>query len=144
MDALTQILAKQACAEVVTRYAIAVNDWNLDAFVDLFTEDGEWHRPGDHTMRGRGEMRAYLESQPPPPHERTLRHVNGGILIEVIDEDNATAWSQTTVYDTGPADPLPALMTGPDMIVEYRDRLVRREGRWRLFRRYTTIVFKAK
>ena len=143
MDPITELIAKQACAELITRYAIAVNDWNLDAFVDLFHEDAEWHRPGDHIMRGREEMRAYLLSQPQPPAERTLRHVNGGILIEVTDDNNATAWSQTTVYDTGPSATLPAAMVGPDMVVEYCDRLVRRDGRWRLMLRSTTQVFKA-
>jgi hypothetical protein len=143
MDAVAELLIKHACAEVVTRYAIAVNDWNLDAFVGLFVEDGEWHRPGNHSMFGRAAMRAYLQSQPQPPAERTVRHVNGGILVDVVDADHASVWSQTTVYDTGPVADYPAPMKGPDLIVEYRDEMVRHEGRWMIRRRNTTVVFKA-
>src|SRR3954453_12852987 len=39
MDDLGRLLVRSACTEVITRYAIAVNAWDLDAFVALFTED---------------------------------------------------------------------------------------------------------
>ena len=38
MNALDRLLAERACERLVMRYALAVNDWDLDAFTALFTE----------------------------------------------------------------------------------------------------------
>src|ERR1700722_6748074 len=104
-DALAQLLAKQACAELVTRYAEAVNAWDLDAFVSLFVEDGIWQRPGQAPLRGRKEIRAFMEAQ---PVDRVLRHVNGGVRVEVLDAELTRVRSQTTVYDTAGTTEVPA------------------------------------
>ena len=140
MELIERIEAERACAEVIVRYAIAVNEWDLDAFVGLFAEDGVWERPSSPPMCGRAAIRAFMVSQ---PTERVLRHVNGGLLVEVLDERTATAWSQTTVYESPPAESLPAPLSGPDMVVEYRDRLSKVDDRWLIARRDTTVVFKA-
>lgn len=80
----------------------------------------------------------------PGPKDHIMRHVTGGHLVEVVDENNATAWSQTTVY-VGPfTATLPAAVATPEMVVEYRDRLVRRDDSWLIARRDTTIVFQAE
>lgn len=131
---------KAACCEVITRYAMAVNDWDLDRFVALFTPDAVWQRPGVAPLSGHDEIRAFMKSQPAPA-DRVLRHVNGGMVVDVIDADHATGWSQTTVYDARPASALPAPLVGADMIVEYRDRFVRRD-RWLIARRDTTVVYR--
>ena len=73
-----------------------------------------------------------------------LRHVNGGMLVDLINEQTAAAWSQTTVYESPACDVLPAPLAGPDMVVEYRDLLVRLDDRWLIARRDTTVVFKAE
>jgi len=141
VDDLEALAIRSACTDLITRYAMAVNAWDLDAFVALFTEDAVWQRPGVAPYHGHAEIRAFMESQ---PTDRVLRHVNGGVLVEVVDADHATAWSQTTVYEAHPAGPLPAAMTGPDMVVEYRDQLVRTPQGWRFARRDTTVVFRAQ
>jgi len=51
-------------------------------------------------------------------------------------------WSQTTVYDTAGTTEVPATLLGPDMVVEYRDEHVFRDGAWRIARRDTTVVFR--
>jgi uncharacterized protein (TIGR02246 family) len=139
VDELTSIAIKQACADLITRYAIAVNTWDIDAFVKLFAADAVWYRPASGEMHGHPEIRAFMESQ---STDRVLRHVNGGALIDVVDESHATGWSQTTVYEA-PMSALPAKVTGPDMVVEYRDRYARHDGGWLIARRDTTIVFSA-
>jgi uncharacterized protein (TIGR02246 family) len=137
--ALAELLAKQACVELVTRYAEAVNAWDIDAFVSLFVEDGIWQRPGQAPLRGRQEIRAFMESQ---PVDRVLRHVNGGVRVEVLDAERTRVWSQTTVYDTAGTTEVPAPLLGPDMVVEYRDEHILRNGEWRIARRDTTVVFR--
>jgi uncharacterized protein (TIGR02246 family) len=141
VEAIEELSAQHACAELLARYAVAVNTRDVEGFVQLFTSDGEWHRPGGHSMRGHDEIRAYIDYALPDPRERTLRHVNGANLIDVVDADSATSWSQTTVYDSPHSGELPAPLTGPDMVVEYRDHLVRRGLHWYIARRDTTVVF---
>jgi uncharacterized protein (TIGR02246 family) len=143
MDPVTELGIKHACAELITRYAMAANDWDLDAFVALFEEDGVWWRPASGELRGRAAIRAVMESLP-DPKDHVMRHVTGGHLVEVVDENNATAWSQTTVYVAPFTTTLPAAAARPEMVVEYRDRLIRRDNRWLIARRDTTIVFQAE
>ena len=144
MDPIEEVQAKQGCAEVIARYALAVNTRDVEAFVTLFTSDGEWNRPGGHSIRGHDAIRAYIDFALPDPTQRTLRHVNGAQVIDLIEADAATSWSQTTVYDTEHGGGFPVPLTGPDMVVEYRDLLVRHDGRWFIRRRDTTVVFAAR
>ncbi len=130
----------QAVTDLVTRYAQAVNRWDLDAFVALFAEDAVWQRPGSDELRGHPAIRAFMESQ---PTQRVMRHVNGGCLVEPVDRTRARAWSQTTVYETLGTTTVPAPLAGPQMVVEYDDELVMVDGHWRIARRDTTVVFRA-
>jgi uncharacterized protein (TIGR02246 family) len=144
MDALEELQAKQACAELMSRYALAVNSRDVEGFVGLFTPDGEWNRPGGHSMRGHEQIRAYIDHALVDPTVHTLRHVNGAALVEVDGPARATCWSQTTVYDVPQGPPYPVPLTNPDMVVEYRDLLLRRNDRWLIRRRDTTVVFAAR
>lgn len=139
MDVLTRIEAERACERLVMRYALAVNDWDLDAFVALFTPDAVWQRPNVPALHGHAQIRAFMAGQ---PAERTLRHVNGLCLVELAEDGgSARAISQTTVYETLGHTTVPAPLAGPAMVVEYRDRMVRLDDGWRFARRDTTVVF---
>ena len=89
-------------------------------------------------MHGHAEIRAFMESQ---PRDRVLCHVNGASYADVIDEDHASGWSQTVVYDTVGSTERPARMELPTMVVEYVDQYERRGEEWRITRRDTTWVF---
>jgi uncharacterized protein (TIGR02246 family) len=140
MNDLEALMVKWRCEELITRYAMAVNDWDLDAFVALFTPDAVWQRPAVAALHGHAAIRTFMEAQ---PANRVLRHVNGGILVEPVDQDRARAWSQTTVYEDRGTTVVPARVGPPDMVVEYRDDLVRQDGQWRIARRDTTVVFRS-
>jgi uncharacterized protein (TIGR02246 family) len=138
-DQLVELLVKQACVELVTRYSQAVNSWDIDAFVALFAEGAVWQRPGQPPLQSRGEIRSFMETQ---PVDRVLRHVNGGVRVEVLDPQHTQVWSQTTVYDTPGTTEIPAPLLGPDMIVEYLDDQILCDGEWLIARRNTTVVFR--
>lgn len=138
MDRITEMSIKMACEELVTRYCMAVNRWDLDAYLAVWAEDAVWQRPVGAAMHGHAEIRAYMESQ---PRDRVLRHVNGASYAEVVDEDHAHGWSQTVVYDTVGSTEMPARMELPTMVVEYVDQYERRGEEWRIARRDTTWVF---
>jgi hypothetical protein len=139
MDALKRLEIEMACHAIVNRYALYAGEQDLDAFVGLFTEDGVWTRPGME-MRGRAEMKAFM-AQPDLP--RPFRHVNGTAVMDAIDEDNAKGVSYTSVYNAPKGYREGIIpMTGPDYIVEYRDRYRRIDGRWYIARRDTTVLFR--
>jgi uncharacterized protein (TIGR02246 family) len=142
MDSLARIEAERACERLVMRYALAVNAWDLDAFVALFTPDAVWQRPHVPALTGHGEIRAFMAGL---PGDRTLRHVNGLCLVTVDDSgETASAISQTTVYETPGRGEYPVSLHGADMVVEYRDRLVKAGGEWLFAQRDTTVVFSAR
>ena len=131
-----RIMAEHECAKLLVRYAYAVNANDIDAFVALFTENAVWQRPRVAPLIGHMQIRAFMETQ---PRERVIRHVNGGCLVNVEDDHNASAFSQTTAYETLGSPALPAPLNGPAMIVEYHDRMVKQQDRWLIHRRETTI-----
>lgn len=142
MESLTRIEAERACERLVMRYALAVNSWDVNAFVALFTRDAVWQRPDVPALNGLAEIRAFMEGQ---PSERTLRHVNGLCMVTVDESgETASAVSQTTVYETPVRGDCPVPLRGAHMIVEYRDRIVRVEGDWLFSRRDTTVVFSSR
>jgi uncharacterized protein (TIGR02246 family) len=128
---------KMACGDLVTRYAMVFNRGDLDAFVALFAEDAVWHRPAG-TLRGRAEIRAFMDSL---PQDQVARHVNGASWAEAIDEGHARGWSQTVVYQTAGTRQTPARLELPTMIAEYLDQYVRYGDEWRFSQRDTTWVF---
>jgi len=143
MDTLQRIDAERACERLVAVYALAVNDWDIDAFVSLFLPDAVWQRPHVPAMNGHAEIRAFMESQ--DAQSRTLRHVNGLCVVTVADDgQSATSISQTTVYDSPTTGIYPVPLVGVDMVVEYRDKIVRQGDEWRFARRDTTVVYSIK
>ncbi len=80
----------------------------------------------------------------PDPRRMRLEWISasqGARYAEVIDEDHASGWSQTVVYDTVGSTERPARMELPTMVVEYVDQYGRRGEEWRITRRDTTWVF---
>lgn len=138
MKRLDEIAIEWECVKVIMQYAQAVNDWDIHKFVSLFVPDGIWQRPGVEPLHGRVEMLGFMKSQ---SRNRLIRHVNGGYVVTVEDDDRASAISQTTVYDTVGDTTIPSPLPGPDMVVEYRDKFVRIDDRWLIARRDTEVLF---
>jgi uncharacterized protein (TIGR02246 family) len=131
---------KMACADLVTRYSMAFNQGDLDAFVALFTPEAVWNRPVA-PLHGHAEIRAFMESL---PHEQVARHVNGASWAEVIDADHARGWSQTVVYQTAGTRETPAQLELPTMVCEYVDQYTRHGDDWRFSRRDTSWIFLSR
>lgn len=139
MDALLQLPARDACLAVIARYCHLCDAQDYAGFAALFTEDALWSRPiGD--FRGRTAIRAVMEER---PSRAQTRHVMGSIHVQVDDADHASALSYCTVYrDLAWSGEGPALLEAPEMLVDYRDRFVRVDGRWLIASRHTTMVFQ--
>lgn len=141
MERSKRLEIEQICTGLLSRYAVAVGDWDFDAFVGVFAEDGIWQRPGSPEMKGHVAIRAFMEKNRPP--DTICRHVNGTAQIDVVDDDNARGISYTTVYNYENHKGGIAPMGGPDYVVEYRDRFRRVGDDWFIARRDTAVVFRA-
>lgn len=65
MDAVAQLQAESACRDVILAAAMAVDQQDYDAFVELFSKDATVMRPNGHTLQGRSEILAsYLSKSP--------------------------------------------------------------------------------
>jgi ketosteroid isomerase-like protein len=138
MDRFAEIDIKLACQDLVARYCMAVNQWDLDAFLSVWAADAVWQRPLGPAINGHSGIRELMEQR---PSNRVLRHVNGATLVEVIDVDHAHGWSQTVCYDSVGSTEIPAPLDLPTMVVEYVDEYERRDGVWLICRRDTSWVF---
>jgi uncharacterized protein (TIGR02246 family) len=126
------------CADLVDRYAQAVNEQDVGAFVDLFAVDAVWQRPG-MTMHGREQIQAFIAQMFVPANP--VRHVNGGVVVDVLGEGHARVRSITAVFDGEPALEGKVAMSTPAYLAEYDDVVVKVDGRWRFQRRQTTVTF---
>lgn len=115
-----------AIRELIADYALALDAGDVDACVDLFTEDGEFVVYG-RSFVGHDGIRTMFSQAP-----RGL-HLTGVSRIDIRD-DTATARSQVLFVRAGDLHLRPAL---------YDDELVRdpvHDGRWRFARRRCQFV----
>jgi len=134
-----RLIAAQECRDLVERYTIAVNEQDIDEFVALFAPEAVWKRPHVAPLRGRDAIREFMSRR---PAARTIRHVTGGILVDLDDSLRGARLRSQTLEFTGPAvEFLPVSSTGLSRMVEYRDRVAQVDGEWRFVERVTTVVF---
>jgi len=140
MDFNAMLQIEAACIRTLNRYAIAVGERDHATFASLFTEDGIWQRPQQKPMNGRAEIKAFMDGQGPTT---LVRHVNGSVRIDVVDDGEARSISYTTVYNAENFSGGVAPMTGPDYVVEYRDIFRRIGVEWLIARRDTFLILRA-
>lgn len=120
------------------RYSRAIDTWNADAYVSVFTEDGSFGN-----VKGREALRKMVsaftaprpsaEGSPPaaagaaPPKPPVLHHMEGNQHIEFVDKDNAMVhYYWITVSGAGPQPPVPVVLAVGNGL----DHVVRVNGKW--------------
>jgi uncharacterized protein (TIGR02246 family) len=132
VDALERLVAVQEIRDLITRYALAYDDHDWEAFGELWTEDASFVA-NDMVFEGRGPMLEFLTTC--LPDDYFGKHMNAPSLIEVAaDGETATAktdvvWISQNFENT--------------IVARYDDVLVKRDGRWLFLRREeSTVEFK--
>lgn len=119
---LERVESRLAISELSSRYALAVDSRDIDAWVGLFVDDVNCGSRGT----GRDVLRAYIE-----PNLRTFYrsiHQICGHTVDFIDENTATG----TVYCRAEHEDGDQWIV---MAIIYFDRYARRDGRWYFERR---------
>jgi uncharacterized protein (TIGR02246 family) len=129
MDALEELVAKEAIRDLLARYPMAFDDRDWDAWEQLWTADVVWVVDGV-AIEGLDAVREFMVGCLPPDY--IAKHLCGPSVIE-IDPDGEGAHARTDVvwiaanYDN-------------QIVARYVDTLVRRDGRWRICRREEVVV----
>jgi hypothetical protein len=131
---IDRVESQLAIQQLPSRYALAVDARDLDAWVGLFIEDVNCGRHG----RGRAVLRGLIE----PPVRTFYRSVHQicGHAIDFIDDDHATG----KVYCRAEHESRGKWVV---MAICYFDEYARRDGRWYFVRRkerhwYSTDVLE--
>ncbi len=115
---------KMAIQELFARYAHAIDDLKPDAWVECFTIDGVF-QVGRRAMRGQAALRGYADVH---VQEIRCRHMMANFLYEVhADEATGQCSMLATLATPG----------GYKIFAQgrYVDRLVKRNGHWRIAHR---------
>jgi uncharacterized protein (TIGR02246 family) len=124
MDALEELLAKEAIRDLLARYAMAFDDRDWDAWEALWTDDVVFVVDGV-PIEGLAALREFMVGC--LPQDYVSKHLCGPSVIELAP-DGASARARTDVvwiaanYDN-------------QIVARYVDDLVRRDGRWLIRRR---------
>ena len=142
MDEARRRAIEWDCTRTLTRFINALDAGDYETMAGLMAENGVWLRPGGDAIGPAG----LLEAMRDRPRDLIIRHVISNVLVEVIDEDNATGITYLTVYrHRGPApQDGPAPVSGVHMVGVSHNRLVRESGGWRISEKRTSRTFDAE
>ena len=131
---------KEECTALSIAYARCVDFRDYDAFIELFTEDGELD--AGRSMIGRA---AIADAMSRRPDELKSRHVLTNIFIDVIDANRARGISYLTLYrHVGPESLTgePIEFSGPAAVGHYEDQFVRTDAGFLFARRRLQLTFQ--
>lgn len=118
------------CARQINLYALLNDAGDWEGVAALYHEHGRMARPSapDAFVEGRAAILAAFEARPP----RKTRHLVGNIVVDVVDEDNATATSCIVLYQgtAGEAGELAKMAPGQPLVGGFRDKFVREGEQW--------------
>ncbi|HEX4890979.1 MAG TPA: nuclear transport factor 2 family protein [Alphaproteobacteria bacterium] len=128
---------ERACEKLSIAYARHIDFFEYDAFVDLFTEDGELEVMGA-PLKGREAMMKFLTGR---PANRKSLHIFTNIWTNVLDENRAEGVTYLSLFRADQDGDKPVKVPGPMMAGYYRDKFVRTPKGWRIARRDGHILF---
>lgn len=126
---LGELLDKQAITEVLYAYCAHLDRMDLDALAALFTDDCVVEYGPEPRLQSHGAAGLRRDLARMWRWARTSHHLSNVVVTVEDDGVHAGATSYVLAWHERP-DGSTATMMG-----QYRDRLVREDGRWRISRR---------
>ena len=139
--------AIEADCERLIKLYVNLNDAQAwEAVAALYTEDARFSRPSrpHDVIVGREAILASMKARPP----RKQRHVIANIVVDVVDEDTAKAFSVIVLYmgdaadDGGQGNALPIQDSASPLIGTFTDHIVRTSDGWRFAERVGALDFR--
>ncbi|WP_353192751.1 nuclear transport factor 2 family protein [Pandoraea pnomenusa] len=135
------LLAKQACYDLVVRFAACNDRRDPQGLGALFAEDGVLVRPSGDTLVGPAAIAAAYADR---PADRITRHLVGNVLIDVTSATHATGSSTVLLWSASAQDtpgPFGRPAQGRQVMGEFEDTFVRTAQGWRIARREARFTF---
>ncbi|MXO65235.1 nuclear transport factor 2 family protein [Altericroceibacterium endophyticum] len=130
------------CQRLINLYVNLNDAQDWEAVANLYTADARFARPSkpDEFIEGRA---AILESFTARP-ARAQRHVIANTVVDVVDADNAKAFSVIVLFMGEAAEPgeLPVMNAKSPLVGTFTDKLVRSAEGWRFAERVGGLDFK--
>ena len=129
-----------ACQRLSKLYARMVDFKTYEMVDDIFTEDALLDAGG--ALQGRDSIRQGMARRNP---KLRSRHVLTNILVDVVDDRNATGTTCLTLYRHVGDESLqdkPIELVGPAAVGEYLDRFALTAEGWRIASRVLAIQFR--
>ncbi|MEO3388821.1 nuclear transport factor 2 family protein [Mesorhizobium sp. CAU 1741] len=136
MDEAVSLRIEHTCAKLVHRFCFLVDAYRHEELTALWAEDSVWET-WRGPIRGRSAIRAYLDAK---LRTDVTIHMAHNIVINVVDECNASGSAVFTYHGTKRSDP--ASLT-PRVVGRYFDRFVVTGDGWRFAHRRTEMTFTA-
>ena len=129
---------RAALEDLNTNFCHYLDHNELDRLVDLFTEDADYSHGSRHSS-GRDEIRTLFDRRE-AAGERTARHMQTGLKLDIVDNDNARGQSVCMTFAENAAPPITPAM--PYLVADFIDEYVRcNDGRWRFKKRHIERIF---
>ena len=130
------VAIRLAIEDLNAAFAHHLDHGDIDALVDLFTEDALYTH-GARRSQGRDEIETLFRNRV-AKGPRTSRHLYSGLRIEIESATDATGSSVCLSFA---ADGLPPLPARPFLVADFIDRYQCDDGRWRFAERHIERVF---
>lgn len=142
MTEIEVMLAEAACQRLQMLYALHADRGEVEAFTQLFADDGSVQVPEAPAFVGHAAIRASMEAL--NALGVTMRHVMTNPVVTVLDADNAVGGCYLTVWNSKEAPDAAGIrpIALPATMGEYSDVFRRTEAGWRFQSRVLTRVFR--
>ncbi len=136
MDHQARQAIEAECRRLVDSFALCIDAGDYDRVMAMFLPDAHYE-PIGHVLDGHAAIRRFLDAR---PKDRLTLHIMSNIVVEVIDDRQATARSYVSYVNTGRADNAGhegggAAFGGVSLIGFYDDAFRLSEAGWRFSQR---------
>lgn len=129
---------RQALADLNSDFCFYLDHGMVDELVDLFCEDALYTH-GQRVSTGREEIRRLFEGRRGAKN-RTSRHLQTGLRLQIVDSDKAHGHSVCLTF--GANEQPPVSPANPYLVADFIDSYRRcRDGRWRIGKRHIERIF---
>jgi uncharacterized protein (TIGR02246 family) len=130
-ERIERLVARADITDLLTRYAIGIDDQDWDAFADLWTDDASFEVDAEGGFFGKEAVLEFLEHCLPAGY--VGKHFLSQPLVELADDLRTATVRTDVVWFTQDF--------ATTIIGRYNDEVVRGDdGRWRIRRRWETTV----
>jgi SnoaL-like domain len=133
------------CRRLLNRLVVGA-DHDFERFLNVFSDNAIWIR-GSEEIWGKAAIRASIEDsrrirRKANPNGHLARHVLTSTDVDAKDSNRADAVAYCIVFRAKEFDgQLPARMSSPDLLVEYRSSFLKTTEGWKIVRLESRQIF---